>query len=47
VDWSVLKWNTPSINFYEKALGAKAMEEWMGMRLEGEGIENLLKFAKP
>lgn len=45
LDWSVLKWNTPSIAFYEQTLKAKAMEEWMGMRLEGEGIENLQKFA--
>ncbi|KAJ3540857.1 hypothetical protein NM688_g6165 [Phlebia brevispora] len=45
LDWSVLKWNQPSIDFYEKSLGASAMSEWMGMRLEGEGISNLKKFA--
>ncbi|KAI0078349.1 acyl-CoA N-acyltransferase [Panus rudis PR-1116 ss-1] len=45
IDWSVLKWNKPSIDFYEKTLGATAMTEWMGMRLEGEGIQNLKKFA--
>ncbi|KAG2134851.1 acyl-CoA N-acyltransferase [Suillus clintonianus] len=45
LDWSVLKWNTPSIAFYEKALEAKPMEEWMGMRLEEQGIENLKKLA--
>lgn len=45
LDWSVLKWNTPSIAFYEKRLEAKAMEEWMGMRLEGQGIENLQKLV--
>jgi len=45
LDWAVLKWNQPSIDFYEKGLGAKAMSEWMGMRLEGQGIENLKKFA--
>ncbi|KAF4618658.1 hypothetical protein D9613_009947 [Agrocybe pediades] len=44
LDWSVLKWNQPSIDFYEKRLGAKPMPEWMGMRLEEEGIENLKKF---
>ncbi|KAF8155620.1 acyl-CoA N-acyltransferase [Crassisporium funariophilum] len=43
LDWSVLKWNEPSINFYEKRLGAKPMSEWMGMRLEEEGIDNLKK----
>ncbi|KAF8918469.1 acyl-CoA N-acyltransferase [Mucidula mucida] len=43
IDWSVLKWNTPSIGFYESALKATRMEEWVGMRVEGrEGIEGLL-----
>jgi hypothetical protein len=35
------KWNQPSIDFYEKCLHAKAQDEWLGMRLEEEGIENL------
>ena len=35
------QWNQPSIDFYEKRLGAKAMSEWMGMRLEEEGIDAL------
>lgn len=39
------QWNQPSIDFYEKALGATAMSEWMGMRLEGEGISNLKRFS--
>ncbi|KAF9225821.1 acyl-CoA N-acyltransferase [Gyrodon lividus] len=45
LDWSVLTWNEPSIAFYEKVLSAKRMDGWMGMRLTGEGIENLKKFA--
>ncbi|KJA23071.1 hypothetical protein HYPSUDRAFT_185406 [Hypholoma sublateritium FD-334 SS-4] len=44
LDWSVLKWNQPSIDFYEKRLGAKLMSEWAGMRLEEEGIEALKNF---
>lgn len=44
LDWSVLKWNTPSIGFYEQSLGAKSLSEWMGMRLEEDGIENLKRF---
>lgn len=47
VDWSVLKWNQPSIDFYEKALNATRMEEWVGMRLEGDRIRNLDKFLIP
>lgn len=35
LEWSVLKWNEPSLRFYE-GLGAKRMEEWVGMRVEGE-----------
>lgn len=35
LDWSVLKWNQPSINFYER-IGAKKMDEWMGMRVDDE-----------
>ncbi|KZT71698.1 acyl-CoA N-acyltransferase [Daedalea quercina L-15889] len=45
MDWSVLKWNQPSIDFYEKKLGATAMSEWMGMRLEEKGIENLKRLV--
>ncbi|KAF7795661.1 hypothetical protein EIP86_006826 [Pleurotus ostreatoroseus] len=45
LDWSVLKWNEPSIKFYENSLGATAMSEWMGMRLEGAEIGALKKFA--
>lgn len=35
LEWSVLKWNEPSLRFYE-GLGARRMEEWVGMRVEGE-----------
>jgi len=45
LDWSVLKWNQPSIDFYEKTLGASALSEWMGMRLDEGGIEGLKRFV--
>lgn len=38
VEWSVLKWNTPSIAFY-RAIGAVPMAEWDTMRLTGEALE--------
>ncbi len=38
VEWSVLDWNEPSIQFY-KALGAKPMDEWTIFRLTGEALE--------
>jgi len=44
LEWSVLKWNEPSIRFYEK-IGAKAMTEWQMMRVDGEGIGELAKRA--
>ncbi len=39
LDWSVLRWNTPAIGFYE-SLGAYPMTEWERMRLEGEALRN-------
>lgn len=42
LEWSVLRWNEPSIRFYEsEAIGARAMTEWMGMRVEREGLKKL------
>jgi len=37
MEWSVLDWNAPSINFY-KALGAEAMDEWTVYRLTGDAL---------
>jgi len=37
VEWSVLDWNTPSIEFY-KSLGAVPMEEWTMYRLSGDAL---------
>ena len=39
-EWSVLDWNTPSIEFY-KSLGAKPMDEWTVFRLDKKGISDL------
>ena len=35
VEWVVLDWNTPSIEFY-KSLGARPMQEWSTYRLTGD-----------
>ena len=45
LEWSVLKWNTPSIGFYE-SLGANALTEWQTMRVDGEGLKDLAKRAE-
>jgi GNAT superfamily N-acetyltransferase len=37
LQWAVLDWNTPSIEFYEK-LGAKPMDEWITYRLSGDAL---------
>lgn len=37
VEWAVLDWNTPSIEFYE-ALGARPMQEWTTYRLTGDAL---------
>ena len=39
-EWSVLDWNTPSIDFY-KSLGAVAMDEWTGFRVTGDALARL------
>lgn len=41
VEWSVLDWNTPSINFYE-SLGARAQSDWNVYRLREDQFEKLL-----
>lgn len=43
-DWSVLKWNTPSIGFYE-SLGARLIDEWSGCRIDGAALEALAEAA--
>lgn len=37
VEWSVLDWNEPSINFY-RSLGARAMDGWSTFRLTGDAL---------
>ncbi|EPE35769.1 Acyl-CoA N-acyltransferases (Nat) [Glarea lozoyensis ATCC 20868] len=40
LDWSVLRWNEKAIRVYE-GVGAGKMDEWVGMRVEGEGLVKL------
>jgi GNAT superfamily N-acetyltransferase len=40
MEWAVLDWNEPAIQFYRK-LGAKPMEEWTVFRLTRDGIASL------
>ena len=40
LEWSVLNWNTPAIEFYD-SLHAASMEEWTVRRLYGEALQKL------
>lgn len=40
LEWAVLNWNQPSIDFYE-SLGAQPMNEWTVYRLTGKALERL------
>ncbi|NCU10950.1 MAG: GNAT family N-acetyltransferase [Sphingomonadaceae bacterium] len=40
LEWSVLDWNEPAIGFYRK-LGARLMDEWTVMRLDGAALAQL------
>ena len=38
LEWAVLDWNAPSIQFY-KSLGAVPLDDWIIFRLTGEALE--------
>ena len=40
LNWAVLDWNTPAIEFY-RALGANFQDEWRLVRVEGEALSRL------
>jgi GNAT superfamily N-acetyltransferase len=40
LEWSVLDWNEPAVNFYLK-LGAMPMKEWTVFRVTGENLKRL------
>jgi GNAT superfamily N-acetyltransferase len=40
LEWWVLRWNEPSIGFYD-SLGAKPMDEWLHYRLDGPALATL------
>ena len=42
LQWSVLDWNTPSIEFY-KSLGGVMLDEWTGVRVSGDALARLAR----
>jgi GNAT superfamily N-acetyltransferase len=45
LEWAVLDWNTPAIDFYRK-LGAATMDDWTVFRLTGEALRRLGRTSK-
>ena len=41
IEWNVLDWNTPAIEFYEKS-GAKVLGDWRVVHMDENGITNFL-----
>ena len=42
VEWNVLDWNTPAIEFYEKS-GAKVLRDWYVVQMDEVGINNFIE----
>lgn len=42
IEWNVLDWNTPAINFYKKS-GAKVLDDWRVVQMDEQGIINFLE----
>ena len=40
LQWAVLDWNTPAIEFY-RAMGAEFLDEWRTVRVSGEALKRL------
>lgn len=40
LEWWVLKWNTPSIGFYD-SIGGQPMDEWLTYRMDGAALKAL------
>jgi predicted GNAT family acetyltransferase len=46
LQWSVLDWNTPSIDFY-RAMGGDFLDEWRNVRVSGEALKRLAGNSRP
>jgi GNAT superfamily N-acetyltransferase len=42
LQWEVLDWNTPAIDFY-RAMGAEFLDEWRNVRISGEALLQLAR----
>jgi len=46
LQWEVLDWNTPAIDFY-RASGAEFMKEWLNVRVSGDALLRLAGMSAP
>jgi GNAT superfamily N-acetyltransferase len=46
LEWWVLKWNTPSIGFYD-SIGGRPMDEWLTYRLDGAALNAMASSKVP
>jgi GNAT superfamily N-acetyltransferase len=46
LEWWVLRWNTPSIGFYD-SIGGQPMDEWLTYRLQGPALDALVDTLSP
>ncbi|BAU74913.1 GNAT family N-acetyltransferase [Metapseudomonas furukawaii] len=44
LEWSVLDWNQPAIDFY-RSIGALPQDEWVRYRLDGEALQRFAEGA--
>lgn len=42
IEWNVLDWNTPAIDFYEKS-GAKILDDWRVVQMDEAAINNFVE----
>jgi GNAT superfamily N-acetyltransferase len=45
IEWNVLDWNTPAIDFYKKS-GAKIYKDWLVAQMDEKGINTFLEKNK-
>lgn len=45
IEWNVLDWNTPAIDFYEKS-GARILTDWRVVNMDENGIKNFINHTK-
>ena len=45
LQWAVLDWNTPSIEFY-RAMGGEFLDEWRNVRVTGDALKRLAGVAQ-